>query len=65
MNTNSDKYISREIRHLNYISQFLTDINHIKGKDNAVADTLSRADINILTDGILSQHLITDEQNKN
>ena len=32
----------RQIRHLDYISQFTTDIRHIKGEDNPVADTLSR-----------------------
>ena len=40
--TNSDKYSPREIRHLDYISQFTTDFRHIKGKENVVADTLSR-----------------------
>lgn len=32
----------RQYRHLDYISQFSTDIQHISGKDNVVADTLSR-----------------------
>lgn len=34
----------RQFRHLDYISQFTTDIRHIAGKDNVVADTLSRID---------------------
>ena len=34
----------RQHRHLDYISQFTTDIRHISGKDNVVADTLSRVD---------------------
>ena len=42
----SDRYSPREIRHLDYVSQFTTDIRFIKGVDNIVADTLSRADIN-------------------
>lgn len=29
-------------RHLEYIGQFTTDIWHITGKDNVVADALSR-----------------------
>lgn len=33
----------RQYRHLDYISQFSTNIQHISGKDNVVADTLSRA----------------------
>lgn len=34
----------RQYRHLDFISQFTTDIRHISGKDNVVADTLSRID---------------------
>lgn len=34
----------RQYRHLDFISQFTTDIQHIAGKDNVVADTLSRVD---------------------
>lgn len=32
----------RQARHLDYIGQFSTDIRHIAGKDNVVADALSR-----------------------
>lgn len=32
----------RQARHLQYIGQFTTDIRHISGKDNTVADALSR-----------------------
>lgn len=32
----------RQFRHLDYISQFTTEIRHISGKDNVVADSLSR-----------------------
>lgn len=32
----------RQFRHLDFISQFTTNIQHISGKDNVVADTLSR-----------------------
>lgn len=37
-----EKASPRQLRHLDYISQYTTDIRHIKGKDNIVADTLSR-----------------------
>lgn len=37
-----DRYSPREVRHLDFISQFSTDIRHIKGSDNVVADALSR-----------------------
>ena len=32
----------RQTHHLEFISQFTTDLQHIKGSDNVVADTLSR-----------------------
>nr|VZI26166.1 unnamed protein product [Spirometra erinaceieuropaei] len=40
--SHSDKYNPREISHLDYISQFTTDIRHIDDPKNAVADMLSR-----------------------
>lgn len=39
-----DKCSPRQFRHFDYISQFTTDIRHVSGKDNIVADTLSRVD---------------------
>ncbi|BHF78555.1 hypothetical protein SprV_0602166800 [Sparganum proliferum] len=44
-----DRYSPREVRHLDYISQFTADIRHVRGSDNVVADALSRPDINTLT----------------
>ena len=44
-NARPDRYSPREVRHLDYISQFTTDIRHISGKNNVVADTLSRMEI--------------------
>ena len=38
----SDPWSNRQQRHLAYISEFTTDIRHVQGKDNPVADTLSR-----------------------
>ena len=40
--SHSNTYSPREVRHLDYIAQFTTDIRHIKGGDNTVADALSR-----------------------
>lgn len=37
----NEKATSRQLRHLDFIGQFSTDIQHISGKDNIVADTLS------------------------
>ena len=41
----SDPWSTRQQRHLTYISEFTTDIRHVAGKDNRVADALSRAAI--------------------
>lgn len=40
-----DRHSPREIRHLDFISQFTSDIRHVNGKDNIPADALSRAHI--------------------
>lgn len=43
-NQRNEKASPRQLRHLDFISQFSTDIQHISGIDNVVADTLSRID---------------------
>ena len=45
MSKTSEAWSSRQQRQLSYISEFTTDIQHVQGKDNSVADTLSRATI--------------------
>ncbi|BHF83361.1 hypothetical protein SprV_0902650300 [Sparganum proliferum] len=45
MHSHSDKLNPQEIRHLDYISQFTSDIRHIDGSRNEVADALSRPSI--------------------
>ncbi|CAH8634796.1 unnamed protein product [Heterobilharzia americana] len=42
LHTTTDRYSPRELRHLDYISQFTSDIRHISGVNNPVADALSR-----------------------
>ena len=42
---NPHRYSPRQVRHLDYISQFTTDIRHVSGQANPVADALSRLDI--------------------
>lgn len=44
MSTNSSSRLPHEDRYLRYISQFTTDIRHISGVDNTVADALSRVE---------------------
>ena len=45
LNSRPDRHSPREARHLDYVSQFTSDIRHIHGRDNTVADALSRVDM--------------------
>ena len=45
----SDRYTPRQIRQLDYISQFTTNIQHVSGDDNPVADALSRIVLSTLS----------------
>ncbi|MBM6549339.1 DDE-type integrase/transposase/recombinase, partial [Streptococcus dysgalactiae subsp. equisimilis] len=38
----SERYSPREVRHLDYVTQFTSDIRHVSGVHNPVADALSR-----------------------
>lgn len=40
LSAKADKHNPRDIRYLDYISQFTSDIQYIKGSSNTVADTL-------------------------
>lgn len=40
----SDSLSPRQFRHLDFISQFATNLEHLSGLDNVVADALSRVD---------------------
>ena len=43
-----DRHSPRQARHLDFISQFTSAIQHIRGPENVVADALSRIQINAL-----------------
>ena len=47
-NTQSSKLTPRQIRHLDFISQFTTDVHCVRGSDNPVADALSHIETNAL-----------------
>ena len=49
LSSSSTHYSPWETCHLDFISQFTSDIRHVQGKDNPVADALSRMDINAFT----------------
>ena len=48
LSSNSDCY-THQIRHLDYISQLTTNIQHVSGTDNPIADALSRVGVNTLS----------------
>ena len=48
LGTRSDKYSPRQVRHLDLIAQFTTDIRHVHGSWNAAADALSRLSVSTL-----------------
>ena len=51
LNSRSDRYSPRQARQVDYISQFTSNILHVHGTDNVVADALSRIETNaLLTD---------------
>ena len=47
-----DPWTSRQQRHITYISEFTTDIKQVQRKHNHVANTLSRATINFIHEGV-------------
>ena len=49
LSSTTDKYTPWQTRHLDYISQFTTDIWHVRGGANQAADALSRAAIDAIT----------------
>ncbi|TNN10580.1 Transposon Tf2-9 polyprotein, partial [Schistosoma japonicum] len=58
----ADKYSPREVRHLDYISQFTSDIRHVKGQDNQGADALLRLEMNIIQQSIINFETLRDSQ---
>ena len=61
--TKADKYNPRELRHLDYISQFTEDIKHIAGTDNTAADALSRLEISALQSALdIDLELLASDQ---
>ena len=58
----SDPWSAIQIRHLTYISEYTTDLQHVEGKNNVVADALSRVEINQVHLGIDYQQMARDQQ---
>lgn len=58
----SEPWSSRQTRHLSYISEFTTDIQHISGSENPVADALSRNTIAALHEGVNFESMAHEQQ---
>ena len=59
---NRDSYTPRDLRSLDFISQYTTDVRHVKGIDNLVPDALSRVNINLLTNRTVDLENIAELQ---
>ncbi|BHF77170.1 hypothetical protein SprV_0502027300 [Sparganum proliferum] len=57
-----DRYSPRDIRHLDFISQFSCDILYVHGKENVVADTLSRIEMASVTTDTIDFTLMAEAQ---
>ncbi|BHF66082.1 hypothetical protein SprV_0200909600 [Sparganum proliferum] len=64
LSTSSDKYSPCEARHLDFISQYTTDIRFLKGLYNQVADCLSRPGINAITRSSIDLERMAELQNQ-
>ncbi|GFT07367.1 transposon Tf2-11 polyprotein [Trichonephila clavipes] len=58
----ADKCSPRQLRHLDFISQFSTNIQHVPGTQNLVADALSRIEIDSISQAniTLTSHVSTN-----
>ena len=43
--SSSERWTSRQQRHLALVAEYSTDVRHVRGRDNAVADALSRIEL--------------------
>ena len=48
LSSRPERHSPRQVRHLDFISQFTTDLRHVQGSANAAADALSRLGANAL-----------------
>lgn len=60
-NQRADKASPRQLRHLDFISQFTTEIVHVSGENNTIADTLSRINVIEMPSIISAEELSTSQ----
>jgi hypothetical protein len=59
----AEKASPRQLRHLDFIGQFTTEIEHISGEDNVVADTLSRIE-KVCTPTVIKPEELAEKQER-
>lgn len=59
-----DNYSLQEVCQLDYVTQFKSNLRHIQGPQNVVADVLSRSDIQFISDSDISHENITVKERK-
>lgn len=59
LHTKSEKHNPRDIRYMDYISQFSSDIRYVSGTNNTVADALSRTTLSAIQNTTLSVAVAT------
>ncbi len=64
LQSHSDKYSEREFRQLDFLSQFNLEFRHVHGRDNEVADALSRISINAVLLGIDYEQMAAEQRSK-
>jgi hypothetical protein len=64
LKSTSDKYTGRQFRHLDYITQMTTDVRHVKGIDNIVADCLSRIQVDSIEPFSLTKIAVAQENDE-
>ena len=62
LSSKPDNHSPRQIRHLDFISQFTSDIRYIKGGDNTAADALSRINNTTTAPPVVDFHEIAKAQ---
>ena len=60
-NQKRDKCSPRQFNRLDFVSQFTTDIRHISGQDNVIADAHSW--VEIITAPVIHEGLATAQEN--
>lgn len=66
INSHLERHSPREARHIDFISQFTSDLRHIKGKENVPADALSRIEVAMVRGGGQTEKSeVTEEEFRN